>query len=94
MNVKFCNATLQSRISRHAPVFHNFMKSRKLYKGLTDAIIIDRGSAEEPTVITSHSESEPFEYYEWVKRGATYHPHPVGPVQLNRLLQLNYIYKK
>ena len=94
MNVKVCKATLQKRISENAPMFHEFMKTRKIYRGLTDAIIINTDGSEEPSVITSHSENEPFEYYEWLKRGNTYHPRPVSQITINKILTINYGRKK
>ena len=90
MNIKVCKTTLQKRISEHSPVFHDFMKGHNLYRGLTDAIIVDRDDTGEPAIITSHSEIAPFEYYEWVKRGSTYYPRPISQIRLNSILLTGY----
>lgn len=94
MNVKVCRDTLKKRISENAPVFHDFMKKRRIYGGLTDAIIVNTDGSDEPSVITSHSENAPFEYYEWRKRGTTYYPRPVSQVTINKMLTINCRRKK
>lgn len=94
MNYQVCSATLRKRLAENAPRFFEFMQTRKIYRGLTDVIFLESTKGDEPLVVTSHSETQPFDYYKWVPRKDYFVPIVVNRLEIDNLHRQKRRWKK
>lgn len=78
-------------IKNQAPTFYSFFRNLRMSNTITDVIFIKQADNTEPIVLTSHSETPPFDYYRWQKEGNAYFPEFVKDynLQLSDLILIN-----